>query len=276
MVEQAEKGLGLEQGFAPASASQSLYDTITSPAEGSLAFSEPAESFQPSSQAVTNFRIPVTQGPSVAPSVGDLEVPIESINDLSHLIKTPSTVQEKHYRDVLQILLTAKDLGVDTVARSQIEAGLSSGRLPQLICRDLLGSRVLNRIQVARATARANKCREIMSFLDIPAEALELRNSLDARLIGILRRERIIPISLKKSEDGLTVEELHLAHDKSSRDMVLENQLSEFFQPNLKFFWHFSLREVSGAYWLAGERESIDTGPDYRQCGRCSGLGYSY
>lgn len=284
MVDHAEKHLSLEQGFAPAAAPYALPEPTSLPSTheaGSSAFM-PSEGADPlawlpadetPAPPPTFAAMPLEAVPSLpptetthagtyaaAPAVAQEYV--ETIHDIAaeQQALVPMTGQERHYREVLKTLLTAKDLGVDTVARSQIEAGLASTKLPQLVCRDLVGARVLNRIQLARATARANKCREIMSFLDIPSEALELRQSLDARILGILRRERIIPISVKKSEDGTQVEELHLAHDKLTRDLVLENQLADFFQPGVRFHWHFALREVSGAYWLAGESESIDTG----------------
>lgn len=168
--------------------------------------------------------------------------------------------QDQHIRDVLMVLLSAKDLGVDSVARSQIENGLRAGKLPQMLCRDLLNSRTINKVQMARAMARANRCREIMSFLDVPPESLALRQSLDARVIALLRKERIVPLALKVDEADNQVREIHLAHDRASRDRVLESRLAEFFAPGVRFHWHFILREVAGAYWLSGESESIDTG----------------
>ena len=73
----------------------------------------------------------------------------------------------------------------------------------------------------------------------------------------MLRRERIVPIALKKNDDGMAVE-LHLGHERSARDLVLEAQLAEYL-PHVDFHWHFVLREVAGAYWLSGESEDIDT-----------------
>ncbi|MCP5405687.1 MAG: Flp pilus assembly complex ATPase component TadA [Pseudomonadaceae bacterium] len=168
--------------------------------------------------------------------------------------------QERHYSKVLTVLNTAKDLGVDAVARSQIEAALRSNKLPQVACRELLSSRTINRVQMARAMARVNRAREIMSFLDVPSEALGLRQTLPPRIIALLRKERIVPLSAKHNDEDQQITELHLAHDKATRDVVLENKLAEMLPPDVKFHWHFILREVAGAYWLAGESESIDTG----------------
>lgn len=168
--------------------------------------------------------------------------------------------QNQYYADILKVLLHAKDLGVDAVARSQIETALREGKMAQIACRDLLVSRTVNRLQMARAVARANHSREIMSFLDVPTEALNLRQTLQPRIVALLRKERIVPLSVKTSEEDQQIREIHLAHDKASRDVVLENKLAEMMSPGVKFHWHFILREVAGAYWLAGESESIDTG----------------
>lgn len=170
-------------------------------------------------------------------------------------------LNNRRFIDVLSVLKTAKDLGVDHVAISHIQKSLSENRLPQLICHDLISQRIVNKVQMARAVARVNKAKEIMSFLDVPAEALDLRQTLDSRVVAVLRRERIVPLSVKTADgDAKHVTDFHLAHDKASRDMVLEAELADFFNPGVTFHWHFVLREVAGAYWLAGQSESIDTG----------------
>lgn len=185
----------------------------------------------------------VDNGGSEAPEIGGTEV----------------AEGNRLFRQVLQVLHSANDLGLDAVARNHVEAALRSNRLPQLACRDLLSQKVINRLQLARAVARANKCREIMSFLDIPPEALMLRQTLEPRILTLLRKERIIPISVKVTDDQPS-KEVHLAHENSARDLVLEAQLADYFPAGTKIQWHFGLREVAGAYWLAGESENIDTG----------------
>lgn len=167
---------------------------------------------------------------------------------------------EKYYLNILHTLHSANDLGLDAVAKNQIEQALKTDTLPQVICRQLLERRLLNPVQMARATARASKGREIMSFLDIPNESLALRQSLPPPVVSLLRRERIIPLSTKINDETGQVDEIHLAHDKAVRDLVLEAQLTDYFHTQTKVYWHFCLREVAGAYWLSGESESIDSG----------------
>lgn len=285
MVHTAEKGLNLEQGFNPPTPT----DTQGPHPEQDVGLGALRDAVHPSDfqlpETPLGFHVKATESagfsiplePTV--SLPDLPPPpafdagetfanvqdisrVESVSDIAHDVGAAlaTTPQERHYYEVLKVLLAAKDLGLDAVARSQIESGIAARKLPQLICRDLVSQRVLNRIQLARATARASNAREIMSFLDIPGEALGLRQTLDARIIALLRKNRIVPLSLKKSDDGTQPTELHLAHDKVSRDIVLQNHVADFFPPGMRFHWHFILREVAGAYWLAGESESIDTG----------------
>lgn len=170
------------------------------------------------------------------------------------------TDEEALYRKVLQIIYEASDLGVDAVAKGHIEESLKTDKLPQLICRELLQKKVISKIQLARAVARAKKRREITSFLDIPPEAFQLRTAIDPKLAAIFRRERIIPLLLRTTnvEDGSAIKELHITHEGSARDLVLETAMSEVL-PKHTFVWHFALREVAGAYWLAGESENIDS-----------------
>src|SRR5690606_32084132 len=103
---------------------------------------------------------------------------------------------------------------------------------------------IINRVQLARAFARHNRARELLSILDIPAEAQSLRQEIHPRLRSLLRRERIIPMSIKKDEAG-TVTDVHLAHDSPMRDLVLETNVREFFPATAVLHWHFCLREVA-------------------------------
>lgn len=167
--------------------------------------------------------------------------------------------REEQYQDVLRILHASLDLGLDNVAKSRIEQALEAPQNKQLLMRELLSQKVINRVQLARAMARSNKARELLSILDIPSEAYNQRQNMPAKLKTLLRRERIIPIAVKKNERD-EIAEIHFAHDSPTRDLVLEAQLREFFPANLVMHWHFCLREVAGAFWLSGESESIDSG----------------
>ncbi len=163
------------------------------------------------------------------------------------------------FKKVLQILHEASDLGIDAIAKGHIGEAIGSSKMPQIICRNLVKDRIINRIQLARASARANGRHEIMSFLDIPSEAAGLRDSLDPKIIALLRKQRIVPIIHRAATEEGEVNELHLAHEGSSRNLVLESALAETM-PHYSFIWHFILREVAGAYWLAGSNENIDVG----------------
>lgn len=167
--------------------------------------------------------------------------------------------RDAYYQSILKILNVSVDLGVDNVARNRLEQALGTGDNKQLVVRELLSQRVINRVQLARAIARNNRARELLSILDIPPEAYTLQQDLPARLKSLLRRERIIPIALKKN-DQEQITDIHFAHDSPTRDLVLEAQLRESFPGGVSFHWHFCLREVAGAFWLSGESESIDSG----------------
>lgn len=171
---------------------------------------------------------------------------------------TPEEQEEQIYYKTLENLKAAKDLGLDNLAREAIDQQLAAGVRPPQICRMLIQRKMINRVQLGRAIVRSRRGREVMSFLDIPSEALDLRQSLDPRVISILRSERIIPLNLKLDE-AHQPEELHLSSENPVRDLVLENQLKEALHPALKIIWHFCLREVAGAFWLSGQSEDIDT-----------------
>lgn len=167
--------------------------------------------------------------------------------------------RDEIYLKVLKILYDSADLGVDGVAKSRLEKIIESPEDKQIQTREILTQRVINRVQLARAMARANRSRELMSILDIPPEAYNVRQTLAPRLKNLLRTERIIIIALKKNEME-QISDIHFAHDSPTRDLVLESQLREYFPAGANFIWHFCLREVAGAFWLSGESESIDSG----------------
>ena len=163
------------------------------------------------------------------------------------------------YVNVLQTLYDADDMGIDNTTRSRIAEAQRLPKLPQMVCRDLVQQRVVSPSQLARATARTLKRKEITSFLGIPQEAMQLRNKLDSRVVGLLREERVIPLWHKRKSDE-EIEgnsELHLAHESATRNLVLESAISEYL-PDHKFVWHFALRDVCGAFWLSGDDEDVD------------------
>lgn len=168
--------------------------------------------------------------------------------------------RDKFYRTVLSTLIRSPDLRLDILAKQEIEQQLATPKLAQLICRDVLERKLINQIQLGQAAARVNRAREIMSFLDIPPEAEEIKKGLSAKVTALLRQERLIPISVKRDEVNQSYLEIHLAGEKTSRDLVLESQLTELLSPNCKIVWHFALREVAGAFWLAGQHQDVDTG----------------
>lgn len=168
-------------------------------------------------------------------------------------------MREDFYQQVVRIIATSNDLGVDNIAKIQLEQMQTSGESKEFGIRELLSKKVITRIQLARAIARVHKTREIMSLLDIPSESLQLRQTLQPRLRTLLRNARIIPLAEKRDENNNLLL-VHFAQDNPVRDLVLEAQLREYYSPEVAFQWHFCLREVAGAFWLSGENEAIDAG----------------
>lgn len=115
---------------------------------------------------------------------------------------SPSDNRNEQYQEVLRILHVSLDLGIDNVAKTRLQDALESPQNKQLVVRELLAQRVINRVQLARAMARTNKARELLSILDIPSEAYNQRQNMQPRLKSLLRRERIIPIAVKKRRAG--------------------------------------------------------------------------
>ncbi|PIZ30661.1 MAG: hypothetical protein COY40_04090 [Alphaproteobacteria bacterium CG_4_10_14_0_8_um_filter_53_9] len=164
------------------------------------------------------------------------------------------------YTKVLEVVQTAKDIGIDSVTKDYIKEQQESGVRAAQICRQLVQRKMMSRIQFGRALARARRGREIMSFLDIPSESIDLRHNLNPKAAAILRGERIVPLQLTMAEGTQTPEELHIACENPLPDLVLESQLRDILNPALKISWHFCLREVAGAFWLSGQSEDIDSG----------------
>jgi type II secretory ATPase GspE/PulE/Tfp pilus assembly ATPase PilB-like protein len=190
----------------------------------------------------------------ILPSSGLMDISIETS------VPMQGNERQEFYLNVGRILHAATDLGLDNVARTRLEPLLSGpvlGVEPGL--RELVAIKCLTKVQLARAMARANKMRELMSVLDIPAEGFNLRQNLPPKLKTLWRNERIIPIAQTKDDAG-QITDLHLGHDSPVRDLVVDAKIREYFSPDVKLHWHFCLREVAGAFWLSGENETIDAG----------------
>lgn len=168
------------------------------------------------------------------------------------LVKDPTDM----YGRVLLTLFESEDLGIDATAKARIGEAMKEDKLPQIIARDLVNQRVVNSVQLARSVARSLKRKEITTFLNVPAEASDLRSHLDTRAVATLRESRVIPLWYRELGSGKG--ELHLAHETAMRDLVLESSLREIM-PNTNFVWHFAQRDVCGAFWLAGENEDVDS-----------------
>lgn len=213
-------------------------------------------------------------------SEDELSVEAKSIDDdlpdLSggsfEIVRAEGDLEEKFFKDtlrlnvddlysnVLRTLHEADDMSVDATARARIGQALKLKKMPQVICRDLVSQKVVSPVQLSRAIARAQKRKEITSFLNIPHEAMALRSSLDGRICSLLRETRVIPLwhKLVSDDDSKESSVLHLAHEAPTRNLVLEAAISEYL-PEHKFVWHFALRDVCGAFWLSGEDEDVDS-----------------
>lgn len=190
--------------------------------------------------------------PVVGGLMGDDFAPPGTLPDL--------TQRQETYGQILRTLQAANDLGLDNVAKLRVEEGLQlPANQAESTVRQLLGQKVVSRIQLARAMARVTKMREMMSVLDIPPEGFALRQQLPQKLKTLLRAERIVPVTQIKDDSG-QITDFHLAHDSPIRDLVVEAKIREFFSGDLTMHWHFCLREVAGAFWLSGESETIDAG----------------
>ena len=169
-----------------------------------------------------------------------------------NIIRDPNDI----YSRVLLTLYEAEDLGVDATSKARIGEAMKQDQLPQLIARDLIRQRVVNSVQLARAVARSQKRKEISNFLNVPAEASELRATLDSRVVILLRTARVIPLWFRESSEDRP--ELHLAHESAAKDLVLESAIRDII-PGVVVVWHFAQRDVCGAFWLAGDNEDVDS-----------------
>jgi type II secretory ATPase GspE/PulE/Tfp pilus assembly ATPase PilB-like protein len=170
---------------------------------------------------------------------------------------TVSDDHEDFYLKILSTLEGSEDLGLTPATRQKIRDAMHSDLLPQIAIKELISQRVIGKIQLARAATRSQGHQEIMSFLDVPQEATLLRKELDPKAVAYLRENRIIPISRETSSQGEST--LNLAYESTFRDLVKESDLRELL-PDYRFFWHFALREVCGAFWLSGDDDDVDSG----------------
>ncbi|MDD9912133.1 MAG: ATPase, T2SS/T4P/T4SS family [Alphaproteobacteria bacterium] len=161
------------------------------------------------------------------------------------------------YPRILEVLHKAGDLGIDAVAKGHILEAMQGDTLPQLACRNLVANRIINKVQLARAVARAQHRMEIMSFLDLPSEATQVKENIPDQVATLLRSRRIIPIKEEELKEGK--KKLDLGHEGAVKDLVLETTLAELM-PGYSFQWHFCMREVAGAFWLAGSHQDVDVG----------------
>lgn len=164
---------------------------------------------------------------------------------------------EDFYLKILSTLEESEDLGLTPATRQRIRDAMNSELLPQIAIKELISQRVIGKIQLARSATRSQGHKEIMSFLDVPQEATLLRKELDPKAVAYLRENRIIPISRETSSQGEST--LNLAYESTFRDLIKESDLRELL-PDYRFFWHFALREVCGAFWLSGDDDDVDSG----------------
>ncbi|MBI1363768.1 MAG: hypothetical protein GC134_07260 [Proteobacteria bacterium] len=165
---------------------------------------------------------------------------------------------EREYYRVLKVLSTAEDLNIDALAVARIRDLLNGDRLPQLIVKDLVTEKLIERDQLARAIARSKGRLELLTIQDLPEGARNLRKDMDSRAQVLLRDKRVIPVRMRHTERGEN--ELHLAHATGTRDMLIEAQLNDII-PGYTYFWHYANRDVCGQYWLSGdEGTDVDEG----------------
>jgi type II secretory ATPase GspE/PulE/Tfp pilus assembly ATPase PilB-like protein len=165
---------------------------------------------------------------------------------------------EKEFYRVLKVLSMADDLNIDTLAVARIRDLLNTDRLPQLIVKDLVTEKLIERDQLARAIARSKGRLELTTIQDLPEGARNLRKDFDSRAQVLMRDRRIIPIRVRATDRGES--ELHMAHATGTRDLIVEAQLNDII-PGYTYIWHYASRDVCGQYWLSGdEGTDVDEG----------------
>jgi type II secretory ATPase GspE/PulE/Tfp pilus assembly ATPase PilB-like protein len=174
-------------------------------------------------------------------------------------LATENPISEvKLFLDVLKILKTSDNLGVESLARTRILELEDSHMMPPLILKQLQNEHLLSSRQIGRAVARSMGRMEIINFQDVPPAALDFRKDLSPRAQSVMRDLRVIPVRRKVMEDGGY--QLHIGYDSAMRNVILEAKLKEQL-PNYRLYWHYATREVCGQFWVSdseGAKGSVD------------------
>jgi type II secretory ATPase GspE/PulE/Tfp pilus assembly ATPase PilB-like protein len=183
---------------------------------------------------------------------------VESLTSTEKAVENAPVLDNQLFKDVLRILKTADDFGVESLTRTRILELEDANMLPPLILKQLQNEHLLSSRQVGRAVARSMGRLEIVNFQDVPASAFDLKKDIDARAQGIMRELRILPVRKKVLEDGSY--QLHIAYDSAMRNVIVESRLKEQL-PTYRLYWHYATREVCGQFWVAdaeGGKGSVD------------------
>lgn len=183
---------------------------------------------------------------------------VESLTSTDKAVETAPVLDNQLFKDVLRILKTADDFGVESLTRTRILELEDANMLPPLILKQLQNEHLLSSRQVGRAVARSMGRMEIINFQDVPASAFDLKKEIDVRAQGIMRELRILPVRKKVLDDGGY--QLHIAYDSAMRNVILEARLKEQL-PTYRLYWHYATREVCGQFWVAdaeGGKGTVD------------------
>lgn len=183
---------------------------------------------------------------------------VESLTSTDKAVENAPVLDNQLFKDVLRILKTADDFGVESLTRTRILELEDANMLPPLILKQLQNEHLLSSRQVGRAVARSMGRLEIINFQDVPASAFDLKKEIDVRAQGIMRELRILPVRKKVLEDGGY--QLHIAYDSAMRNVIVEARLKEQL-PTYRLYWHYATREVCGQFWVAdaeGGKGSVD------------------
>jgi type II secretory ATPase GspE/PulE/Tfp pilus assembly ATPase PilB-like protein len=184
---------------------------------------------------------------------------VESLTSTDKAVESAPVLDNQLFKDVLRILKTADDFGVESLTRTRILELEDANMLPPLILKQLQNEHLLSSRQVGRAVARSMGRMEIINFQDVPASAFDLKKEIDVRAQGIMRELRILPVRKKVLDDGGY--QLHIAYDSAMRNVILEARLKEQL-PTYRLYWHYATREVCGQFWVAdaeGGKGTVDS-----------------
>jgi len=203
----------------------------------------------------------ITLKDDLLPEAEDLhekDIFVETLEKKEEADRGPAT-DNQLFNDVLRILKTSDDLGVESLTRTRILELEDAHMIPPLVLKQLQSEHLLSPRQIGRAVARSMGRMEIINFQDIPAAAMDLKKELDARSQTTMRELRILPIRRKVMDDGGY--QLHIAYDSAMRNVITEAKLKEQL-PNYRLSWHYATREVCGQFWVAdseGAKGSVDS-----------------